>query len=488
MRRDRHDPGSHATVFERLRPPEGVVRQSLEGSRQVPFWLDDVADATHRHPELIGDATADLVVVGGGYCGLWTALLAKREDPSSRVVLIESHTLGWAASGRNGGFCDASLTHGHENGASRWPEEIDLLDRLGMRNLDEIEAEVAELGLDCHFERNGGLSVAIEPHQVDWLTGEVADADAVMGEVELLDQEAIRAQVASPTYLAGVWAKRSTALLHPARLVQELGRVASEMGVEIFEHTRAESLDAGATGPVTVRTGLGRLTAGRVALATNVFPSLLRRYRYHTVPVYDYALMTEPLTGEQLDSIGWRHRQGLSDLANQFHYYRMSRDNRILFGGYDAIYRAGGRVRAEYEDRAASYERLASHFFTTFPQLEDVRFSHRWAGAVDTSTRFCAFFGRGYRGRVAHAAGFTGLGVASTHFAALVLLDLLAGRTTQRTELAMVREPPLPFPPEPLASLGIQATRWSLDRADHRAGRRNLLLKALDKAGLGFDS
>jgi glycine/D-amino acid oxidase-like deaminating enzyme len=198
--------------------------------------------------------------------------------------------------------------------------------------------------------------------------------------------------------------------------------------------------------------------------------------------------MTEPLSREQLGAIGWRNRQGLADLANQFHYYRRTADDRILFGGYDAVYHYGGRVRDRYETRPQSHEKLASHFFATFPQLEGLRFSHRWAGAIDTSTRFCAFYGTARAGRVAYAAGFTGLGVAATRFAADVMLDLLAGERTERTELRMVRERPLPFPPEPAAAIGINLTRWSLDRADHREGRRNLLLKALDAVGLGFDS
>ena len=173
-------------------------------------------------------------------------------------------------------------------------------------------------------------------------------------------------------------------------------------------------------------------------------------------------------------------------MANQFHYSRLSADNRILWGGYDAIYHR--TVRGAHEERPASFRRLASHFLTMFPQLEDVRFSHRWAGAIDTSTQFTAFHGLAGRGRVAYAAGFTGLGVGATRFAAEVMLDRLSGLDTERTRLEMVRRTPLPFPPEPLASIGINATRWSLDRADHRQGRRNLLLKALDAAGLGFDS
>jgi glycine/D-amino acid oxidase-like deaminating enzyme len=166
----------------------------------------------------------------------------------------------------------------------------------------------------------------------------------------------------------------------------------------------------------------------------------------------------------------------------------MTADNRILWGGYDADYHPGGKVKASYEDRPDIHARLASHFLTTFPCLEGVKFTHRWAGAIDTDTRFCAFFGKAHGGRVQHAAGFTGMGVGASRFAARVMLDRIDGVRSEITELEMVRKVPLPFPPEPLATVGIEATRWSLNRADHHAGRRNLLLKTLDAVGLGFDS
>jgi glycine/D-amino acid oxidase-like deaminating enzyme len=198
--------------------------------------------------------------------------------------------------------------------------------------------------------------------------------------------------------------------------------------------------------------------------------------------------MTEPLSADQLASIGWKNRQGLGDSANQFHYFRLSADNRILWGGYDAIYPYGGRVRAEYDDRPETYAKLAEHFFTCFPQLEGLNFSHAWGGAIDTCSRFSAFFGTAHQGKVAYAAGFTGLGVGATRFGADVMLDLLAGERTERTELEMVRKKPLPFPPEPFAWTGIALTKWSLARADNNGGRRNLWLKTMDKLGLGFDS
>ncbi|GAB4010036.1 NAD(P)/FAD-dependent oxidoreductase [Nocardioides ultimimeridianus] len=466
------------TVFSRTPADRSAVEHALSGVRDACFWLEDVPERV-AYPSLTADVATDLLVVGGGYCGLWTAVVAKQRDPHRRVVLLEAEEVGWAASGRNGGFCAATITHGEENGRTRWPEEYDALERLGLANLDAIEQTVRDFAMDVDYERTGELDVAIEPHQVEDLRASGA---------ELIEGDDLRKLVNSPTYLAGVL-DPDVAMVHPAKLAVELARVATDLGVEIFEHSRATGISGdGRSGPVRVTTARGAVTASRVALATNVFPSLLPRYRMFTVPVYDYALMTEPLSPEQLASIGWDGRQGVGDMANQFHYYRISKDNRILWGGYDAVYRYGRRVRPEYERRPETHRRLAEHFFTTFPQLVGLRFTHQWAGAIDTSTRFCAFFGLALQGRVAHAAGFTGLGVGATRFAAEVMLDRLAGLSTERTELAMVRTKPLPFPPEPIASLGIQTTRWALDRADQHGGRRNLWLRSLDAMGLGFDS
>lgn len=324
--------------------------------------------------------------------------------------------------------------------------------------------------------------MATEEHQV----AELRDSHDGVDDI-FLDHDEVRNELDSSTYLAGLWSKRATALVHPGKLARELAKACAEAGVDLFEHTPVKSIEASADS-VALSVPHGTVAASRVALATNAFPSLLKRFRLHTVPVYDYVLMTEPLTDAQLALIGWKRRQGMADLSNQFHYYRLTADNRILWGGYDAVYHYGGKIRASYDDRPDTFARLASHFFTTFPQLEGLQFTHRWSGVIDTSTRFCAFFGRAHGGRVSYAAGFTGLGVAATRFAANVMLDHLAGEETERTSLEMVTSIPLPFPPEPAAFLGVQATRWALNRADHDGGRRGLLLRTLDAVGLGFDS
>jgi glycine/D-amino acid oxidase-like deaminating enzyme len=180
-----------------------AVRDSWSGAAPVPFWLDR-ADRFAARPALDAAMSADLAVVGGGFSGLWTALLAKERDPGCKVVLIEANRVASAATGRNGGFCSASLTHSEANGRARFPGEFEELDRLGRANLDEIEAAINRYGIACDFERTGTLTVATEPYQAAYLAGADREALSQAG-MEVLGQAEVQAEVNSPTYLAGVW-------------------------------------------------------------------------------------------------------------------------------------------------------------------------------------------------------------------------------------------------------------------------------------------
>jgi glycine/D-amino acid oxidase-like deaminating enzyme len=486
----------------------------LAGASGVPLWLDDPARPQPR-PGLDGDLTVDLAVVGGGFTGLWTALLAAEADPRRSIALLEAGTLGWAASGRNGGFCSASLTHGLANGLERWPDELPTLLRLGEQTLDDIEAAIGRYGIDCDFRREGDLTVAVAPWQLAGLQ-EMHEAGLRLGEKsELLDAAQTRALAGSSTYLGGLRERQGTAVLNPARLVWGLAAAAERLGVTVYEGTRVVRLrdekdrvrldvttgpagaDApdppGAAGGAAGRAAGGAraaysVRASRVVVGTNAFPSPLRRLRPFTVPVWDHVLATEPLTDQQWDDLGWDGGYGISDAGNQFHYYRTTSDRRIVWGGYDALYYYGSDLSPHRSRREQTERLLADHFFTTFPQLAGVRFSHAWAGAIDTSTRFTAFWARGMRGKLAAVQGYTGLGVGASRFGAQVALDLIDGRETERTALSMVRRSPVPFPPEPVRWAGITLTRRSLARADAHDGRRDLWLRTLDRLGLGFDS
>jgi glycine/D-amino acid oxidase-like deaminating enzyme len=428
----------------------------------------------------------DLAIVGGGLTGLWAAVEALKADPGRSVVLLEGERIAFGASGRNGGFCDSSLTHGLANGLSRFPEEMPRLEELGRENLAGIVETIEELGIDARYEPVGVIDVATREHEVADLEEHAEELRRFGHEADWLDRETVRKEIDSPTYLGGVWQKTGVGVLDPARLSWGLATAAESLGARLHEATPVLGLAADGAG-VSLETLDGRVRARRALLATSAFPPLVRSIRRYVVPVYDYVLVTEPLTAKQRAAIGWKNRQGAADSGNQFHYYRLTSDDRILWGGYDAVYSFRNGLGPHLDQRPETFETLARNFIATFPQLEGIRFTHRWGGAIDTCSRFCMTLGRANGGRAVYVVGFTGLGVGASRFGARVALDLADGVESELTRLRLVRTRPLPFPPEPIRWAGITLTRKELARAD-RTGERGLWLRALDKVGLGFDS
>jgi glycine/D-amino acid oxidase-like deaminating enzyme len=470
-------------------PPTAAHRAAYADAVPRSFWLDEEHGGVVRPgaaPALRGETRAALCIVGGGYTGLWAALHAKRDDPDRDVVLLEAEVCGFGGSGRNGGFCVASLTHGLANGAARFADELAMLERLGLENHRGLCDDVARLGIDCELEHTGELDVVLDPARVPALQEDAEALRAHGHDVVVLDREGARAELRSPVVQGAIWDRTGASLVHPGKLALGLRAAVLDAGVRLHEHTPVADL-VETPGGIDVLCPQGRVRAERVVLGTNAFAPLVPEIGRYVVPVYDYVLMTEPLSPEQRASIGWANRQGMGDDQNQFHYFRLTQDERILWGGYDAVYRYGGPVGPRWDESDDTFGRLSQQFFTAFPQLEGVRFTHRWGGAIDTCSRFSVFFGTTHGGRLAYAAGYTGLGVAATRFGARVALDLVDGRDTEATRLRYVRTKPTPFPPEPLRSVGIAITRNRM-AAEDRTGRRGLWLRALDRVGLGFDS
>ncbi|MGE5226958.1 MAG: NAD(P)/FAD-dependent oxidoreductase [Planctomycetaceae bacterium] len=462
------------------------ARRAWHDAERSVFWLDR-PDAPSACPPLEGSAQADLAIVGGGFTGLWAALQAKEDDPDREVTLLEAETVAFGGSGRNGGFCMRTLTHGIPNGLRRFPRELVAIEAEAASSFEGLRDTVRRHAIECDWTESGEMAVAREPHEVAWAHEEVEQLRTFGYDAVVLDRDEVRAEVDSPTYLAGAWDRSGCVMVDPARLAWGLRRAALELGVRIRERTPVTAL-ARDGAALRLATPGGVLRAPRVVVGTNAFPPLLPEIRRYVVPVYDHVLVTEPLSAAQWDAVGWERRQGLADMANRFHYYRRTADGRILWGGYDAVYHWRGRVDPAFEDRPRTFDALSAHFFQTFPQLEGLRFTHRWAGVIDTCSRFSVFFGRAFDGALAYAAGYTGMGVGATRFGARVALDLVDGLDTPRTRLALARTKPVPFPPEPLRSAGIAITVRALARADRRQGRRGPWLRLLDAAGLGFDS
>ena len=431
----------------------------------------------------------DVAVVGGGFTGLWAAIALLDTDPRLRVAVLEAERVGWGASGRNGGFCEASLTHGISNGLLHFPDEIDVLEAEGRRNLAELVAFVAAEGIDAELEATGQLLVASQRREVDELRRYAELSAEHGGGVDFLDRDAVQALQPSPRWLGGARSSgEHCVMVNPAKLAWGLAAAAERRGARVFEGSRVTGLRRRAGG-VTVRVdGGGVLEADRVLVATSAYSAWLGRLAPLFVPVYDYALMTEPLSAGQRASIGWAGRYGMSDSGNQFHYFRLSADDRILWGGYDAIYHPGNRVVPAHDRRPETFSVLERNFAATFPQLDGIRFTHRWGGAIDTTTRFCATFGDTLGGRVHYALGYTGLGVGASRWAAGILCDKVLRPQSDLLRLRFVRSAPLPIPPEPLRTPVVSLMREAVIGADAHDGGRRLFLRVMDALGVGFDS
>ncbi len=460
---------------------------SLRETIRAPYWTDRPDAPPRRAPVEDGDE-CDLLVIGAGFTGLWTAWRALAREPQRSVLVVDAESVGYGATGRNGGFVSASLTHGYAHGDALWPADMASITREGHANLQGIADDLASAGIECGFRMVGKTAVAFEEWQVDGLRAAHALAERYGARVEWQDRDEVQADVQSPTYLAGVRDRSSNALVDPALMAWGMAAHLEQRGVRLRDDSRVVRLTREGSDVIARASGGARVRARQAVIATAAYPSPLRRLGGYIMPLYDHVLMTEPLTAEQRASIGWHEGQGLTDTGNQFHYYRPTDDGRILWGGWDAVYHRGGRVDDRLSYAGDSHAVLAEHFVQTFPQLREVRFSHMWAGPIDSTTRFTAAYGRALGGRVAYAVGHTGLGVGAARFSADVALDLLDNADSARRRYGIVRRRPVPIAPEPFRNGIIQFTRRSIIESDAKAGRRNLWLRVLDRFGLGFNS
>jgi len=450
------------------------------------YWLASLPEEPIRRLE--GDRKADVVVLGAGYTGLWTALFLKELEPSLTIAILEQGVAGYGGSGRNAGIVGETVDHSHELAAAHFGEaEARELARIGRENLDELERFLSERGIDAELARPGQLVVAHSPAHVAQLESAVAFAHRLgLSDWRLLSAEETRAEIASPLYLGAALAPRS-GTVHPVKLVRGLRAEALRRGVEIFERSPVDRLSRAGRG-VEARAESGRVAADLAVLATNAYSHILfPGLRHRFLPLYDYVLVSRPLLPEERESVGWRRRQGVVDARTFFNYYRLTADDRILFGTSEAAYYPGNGVDPRF-DRSESHERaLRESFRRHFPALSSLEFPYAWGGPICSTTRLTPFFGSAARGRVHYGLGYTGHGIGSTRIAGKILAHRLLGRPNALLDLAMVRRKPFPYPPEPLRSAAVALVTRDL-RAVDRGEPRGWLLAALDRLGIGFSS
>ena len=453
---------------------------------QACYWL--AQRAPRGHTPLAGAEEADVAVIGAGLTGLWTALFLKELEPGLAVAVIEQGLAAYGASGRNGGMLSETVDHGHGLAIEHFGEaEARRLAALGERNVAELTAFLEARAIDCDYEPTGRLMVALTPAHLDDAHRTVDTARRLgLESFHFLDRAAAQAEVHSPLYQGGV---RVTGggILDPVKLVDGLRGEAERLGVRVYEHSRVTGVaPSGAT--VRVRTEGGELRARHVVLATSAYTHhLLPQVIHRFIPLYDYILVSDPLTSTQREAIGWRRRQGVTDGRTFFNYYRLTADDRILWGTSEAAYYAGNRVDPSCDHSPAHYAALRASFQRHFPALGGLEWPYAWGGAICSTTRMTPYFGRAYGGRVTYGLGYTGHGLGTTRLAGRILAHMALGRPSELLELSLVRKKPFPYPPEPLRSWSVAAVTRALRRVD-QGDRPGLVLRILERMGIGFSS
>ena len=423
------------------------------------YWFDGAGlrDDPLR-PPLRGAARADVAIVGGGFTGLATAIAVARRQPGRRVVVLEGARCGYGASGRNGGFADVMYTGLAPFAATQPPEVVRGVRDVIATGLAAIDRLVAEDGVDCELEHNGGLRLAATGHQIAQLERAHAKLVELGVPARMVDGAELRALVRTERFRAGLTLP-DTAILHPGKLARGMARVAESLGVTIHEATRIVRIEPGTT--ITITSEHGRLDAPQAVLATNGYTPQLGVFRTRLVPLCNYVVATEPLTPAQWEAIGWSGRQGLTDARVLFMYLRPTADGRIVAGGELAPYYRGSSPSGG--NHAPAIEKLKRSLVETFPALEGVRFTHAWGGTMaftrDFTPRIGAldgapnlFFGLGYNGE----------GVVMSQVAGRILAALLAGEGGEYAELPFVGGAPPWVGFEPFRTIGVKAVERAL--------------------------
>jgi len=350
-----------------------------------------------------------------------------------------------------------------------------------------MTAFLTERGIGCDYEPTGRLMVALTAAHVEEAMRTVATARRLgLDSFHLLDRSQVQAEVHSPLYLGGV-AVTGGGILDPVKLVDGLRAEAERLGVRVYERSRVTRIEtAGAA--ARVRTETGTVTARRLVLATSAYTHhLLPAITHRFIPLYDYILVSDPLTLAQRDAIGWRRRQGITDGRTFFNYYRLTDDDRILWGTSEAAYYAGNRVDPACDHSPAHYAALRASFRRHFPALAGLEFPYAWGGPICSTTRMTPFFGRALGGRACYGLGYTGHGLGTTRLAGRILAHLALDRPSDLLDLSLVRKRPLPYPPEPLRSWSVAAVTRALRRVDE-GQPPGLMLRVLERMGIGFSS
>ena len=431
---------------------------------QRSWWLREAVGAAPPAAGLVGDALADVCIVGGGYTGLWTALRIKELDPSCDVVVLDADICGGGASGRNGGF---ALTFWHHFlGLERACGSTEAL-RLARASQDAVRGIgefCREHDIDAQFRLDGWLWTATNRAQVGaWDSTVAAIERHDERPFEPLSPAEVAARSGSDRHLAGIF-EAGSATVQPAMLARGLRRVALERGVRIFEHSAMTGLDREAV--LAVRTAGGRVRAQRVVIAMNAWASRLRELGRAFVTVATDVVITDPVPG-RLDAIGLRDGIAISDSRLMVHYYRPTPDGRLMFGKGGGGMALGSRVGTRFDGASPRAPWVASGLRSLYPTLADTPIAASWTGPIDRSLDGLPFFTSLGRPDLVCGLGFSGNGVGPSVLGGRILASMVLERADEWSGCGLVRDAPRGLPPEPFRYIGGRLVKAAVARKEH---------------------
>lgn len=446
------------------------------------YWLEEAGEVAAL-PQLVGERSADVMVIGGGYTGLWAAWQVKRLEPNASVVLLEGDVCGRGPSGRNGGFCN-SMWFSLPNMRRRWGSKGGLAVARAARDaIDGVEAFCREQEVDAWFRRGGYLQVSTAAAQ-DRIWDEPAAACGELGEdcVQPLAPAEVAARCASPAFRGGAFYP-DAATVQPARLAFGLRERLLANGVEIYEHSPVRRLH-GAPNEVEAHTDSGTIRAGVAVVAIGGAAKSARApLRAALTVTSSHIVLTEPVP-DLLEQVGWIGGECITDCRTMLHYFRTTPDGRIAFGRGGGQISMGGRLRGRVEIDPATVALATERLHHYFPGLCGRRLTHAWGGPIDVSPTHLPLVVPLRGSRTFAAAGYTGNGVGPSHMVGRTLASLALDRHDEHTRLPFIDPAPQRVPPEPFHWLGgslIRRAIMSKENAEAMGRRPSFLSNAISR-------
>lgn len=445
--------------------PDGGASIGSPDNGRVSYWYSELGLPAPTNP-LRDNAEADVVIVGAGYTGLWTAYYLAKARPRLSIRIIEQHFVGYGASGRNGGWLTNSITGGQDGYAAEFGRDaVARFQNHLNATVDEVIRVAEREGIDAEIHKGGSLLVARNAAQLGRAAGLAAHAERWPEEGLIrLSVEETNQHIRVSNTVAGFW-QPHCARIHPAKLAVGLGTVVRALGVDIHEGTRVEEISAGEV----VIEGGARVRAGHVIRATEGFTAALKGHHREWVPLNSSMIITEPLDDAAWDEIGWQNFDTLEDLAHVYSYSQRTPDGRIALGGRGNPYRFGSATDTDGRLDQATIAALTGILRDWFPAAATAPVAHAWTGVLGVPRNWRATVGYSAETGLGWAGGYVGTGVAATNLAGRTLCDLILGEESELTTLPWVNQRSRNWEIEPLRWLavqGIYAAYGAADRAE----------------------